>query len=232
MMMRYYSLKTDQIKAIVFDLDDTLYPQVSYKRSGFRVVAAWLADNLGLAQSTVYTELESILHHYGAAYPKMFDRLVERLGMRKDVVVKLVRAFVEHEPAIGCYEGVLPLLNRLRAKYHLGILTDGRYDVQQKKISALGLKNYVDEILCSDSIGLEKPAMQLYAWFEEKFQISGEKLMYVGDNPGKDFLGANKRKWTTVRVMTGDCDKRDLPSDFQAHFEIPAVESIERLLVP
>ena len=123
----------------------------------------------------------------------------------------MVRLFVEHEPWIRCYDGVIPMLSRLRKKYCLGILTDGRFTVQQKKISVLGLENQVDEILYSDIMGREKPALELFEWFEEKFKIAGENLLYVGDNPKKDFYGANIRRWCTVCVMTGENRDAGLP---------------------
>ena len=193
-----------KIKGIVFDLDDTLYPQVSYKKSGFNVVSTWIQEHHYIDQSVVLLALETILNQYGAAYPYMFDRLVERLRLNQTLVPQMVSEFIEHEPQISCYDGVIPLLSRLRRKYRLGILTDGRLSVQQKKIRALGLNNQIDAILCSDMLKLKKPAIELFQWFERKFKLKGENLIYVGDNPKKDFYGANLSGWFTVRVMTGE----------------------------
>ena len=219
-----------QIKGIVFDLDDTLYPQVSYKRSGFKVVSAWIQKYHNIDQSVILLALETILNQYGAVYPYMFDRLVERLNLEQSLVPEMVRVFIDHEPQINCWTGVLPMLSRLRSRYHLGILTDGRLTVQQKKIRALGLEQSVDQILCSDALGLQKPAMELFRWFEKKFELYGKNLMYVGDNPRKDFIGVRALRWFTIRVRTGEYAATAVPDSFDADLFIDRVGQLESLI--
>jgi putative hydrolase of the HAD superfamily len=219
-----------RIKAIVFDLDDTLYPQIEYKRSGFKVVASWLADKKGVDSSTVMQALEAILNQFGASYPYMFDRLAELIKIGPHVVPEMVCRFIEHKPRICCYDGVIPMLTRLKNKYRLGILTDGCLTVQQKKIDALGLSDRVDKILCSDLIGLEKPATELFEWFENRFQLLGEDLMYVGDNPQKDFYGANCRGWRTVMVNTGQPLSASIRAGYEPQVEVPTVVDLEARL--
>jgi N-acetylneuraminate synthase len=219
------------IKAIVFDLDDTLYPQIAFKRSGFAVVSRWVSENCNRKRSVVSSHLEDILKNYGPSYPYMFDRLVEQLQLKRNVIAEIVRVFIEHRPKIQCYRGVRTMLAEMRKYYHLGILTDGRYSVQEKKISALELENKVDSILCSDRLGLSKPASELFQWFEEKFNLNGRNMMYVGDNPKKDFYGGNKRDWTTVRVMTGENRDIKCKANFKPRFEIDSINSLEALLL-
>ena len=223
--------KLKDIKGIVFDLDDTLYDQASFKKSGFRAVAAWCETSLKLEKAVVAAELEEIMECRGPSYPYMFDQLAEKMGLGKETVPEMVRVFVEHEPRIQCYDGVLEMLTRLMRTYRLGILTDGRADVQQRKIRALGLKEKMDEILYSDSMGLEKPDVDLFQWFEEKFKMPGFNMMYVGDNPKKDFYGAKLRNWTTVRVLTGEYQNIDCASAFESFLEISSVINLRPLLI-
>lgn len=218
------------IRGIVFDLDDTLYPQISYKRSGFKVVSNWVASQFNLEPFSVLSELEHILTQRGPSYPHMFDRLAERLKINAGFVSEMVRVFIEHEPQIRCYDGVIPVLSRLRRNYRLGILTDGRFTVQQKKIRALELAQQVDEILYSDIMGLEKPALELFQWFEEKLLMTGERLLYVGDNPKKDFYGANIRRWCTICVMTGENRDSGLNKWFKSQYSIPSIIDLEKFL--
>ncbi len=219
-----------KIQAIIFDLDDTLYPQIEYKRSGFKVVAAWMAEKIGIDPKIVLHELEKILTKFGASYPYMFDRLVERLDLNPDIVPELIRVFIEHEPDINCFDGVVPMLERLRKKYRLGILTDGRLSVQKKKVKALGLDKMIDKILYSDELGLEKPAIELFQWYERTFFLKGRELIYVGDNPKKDFLGAKHLNWESVKVATGEGIYQRLSSCCQARINLDSVVDLERLL--
>ena len=211
-------------------MDDTLYPQISYKRSGFSVVARWLASRLDLCPSAILSELEDIIALYGPSYPYMFDRLAERLTLSNPFIPQMVRIFIEHEPRIRCYNGVIPMLSRLRRKYRLGILTDGRLAIQQKKIVALGLENQVSRVLYSDVLGLEKPAIELFEWFEDVFSIGGTHMMYVGDNPKKDFYGANSRGWISVMVKTGEIRRHTNKSDCEPRIEIPSVTFLEKAI--
>lgn len=212
-----------RIHGIVFDLDDTLYPQKEFKRSGFRAVSSWVAAQFEIDQRSILSELEDILSEYGASYPEMFNRLAERLGLKAEDVPEMVQVFIAHEPRISCYTGVTELLSKLRPDYRLGILTDGRYAVQLKKIKALGLEKMVDEILCSDQIGLEKPAPELYHWFEKKFNLPGKHLMYIGDNPEKDFYGANKRGWYTISVLSGEKKVNGFTEMYNSAYTIPSI---------
>ena len=102
------------------------------------------------------------------------------------------------------------------------------YNFEEKKITAP--ETEVDEILCSDLLGLEKPANELFEWFESKLAMTGRDLMYVGDNPRKDFYGANLRSWTSVRVMTGENHNIKCKSAFKASLPIPSVIDLETLL--
>ena len=82
------------IRGVVFDLDDTLYPQISYKRSGFKVVSKWVASQFNLEPSTVSSELEDILTQHGPSYPYMFDRLVDHLALDERFVSEMVQITV------------------------------------------------------------------------------------------------------------------------------------------
>ena len=218
------------IKGIVFDLDDTLYPQASFKRSGFRVVAGWVAKHYSFNAATILNELEDIMQQKGASYPFMFNDLVNRLNIDRKDILEMVAAFIEHEPTISCYSKVHETLACLRKRYKLGLLTDGRLGVQQRKIKALELAPYFDKILCSDSMGLEKPATELYEWFERNFQMMGRELMYVGNDPSKDFFGANVRDWTTVQLLTSENKTVECEPTFSASFETSSLDDFEKLL--
>ncbi len=192
------------IKGLVFDLDDTLYLQADYKRSGFKAVANWLEEHENLERREVYTALNDILEEKGPSHPYIFDLFVTQKNLDPKLVKTLVDLFIKHQPQISCFEGVINMFNRLRKKYQLGILTDGRHSSQQKKIEALKLEPLCKYILYSDSLKLSKPAPELFQRFEKKFNLCGKQLAYIGDNPKKDFIGAKERKWKTIRVLTGE----------------------------
>lgn len=218
------------LAGIVFDLDDTLYPQIEYKRSGFRVVAEWAAAHVGVDCSSCVDELEKILAEKGPSYHYMFNDLVSKFGLNKKHVPAMVEIFRAHEPRIACYPKVLETLEYLREDLRTGILTDGPWEVQQRKVAALGLEERVDVILYSDALGMEKPEPALFEWFESKFNLCGYELAYAGDNPRKDFVGARSRGWTTIRVLTGEHVNEEAVPGHEADIVVKSPAELEALV--
>ena len=74
----------------------------------------------------------------------------------------------------------------------MGIITDGRSKTQRNKILALGLEQWISESnwIISEEIEAEKPNEKGYLMY-----------YYVGNNPKKDFKGANELGWTTICLL-------------------------------
>ena len=192
---------------IVFDLDDTLYLQADFKRSSFKAVGNWLEAE-GLAPSALATEtLEHILRDHGPSYGSMFDRLADRLKLDPALVPGMVEVLRSHRPELELFPGVREMLLRLSGRTRLGLLTDGLARVQRAKVAGLKIEGLFNRIVYSDELGTNKPDERLFAIFEEEFALPGSSLVYVADNPEKDFFGASGRGWLTVRVRTGEHDR-------------------------
>ncbi len=219
------------VKGIVFDLDDTLYPQVSFKRSGFRAVASRLAEQASADYDTVLAVLGDILQQEGPSYSHMFDDALQRLGIEQVAVANLIDVFRNHVPQIELYPGVEDLLKTLRTTRRVGLLTDGLAQVQRNKVAALGLDAAMDALLFSDELATQKPDERLFAWFEQRFHFAASQLLYVGDNPAKDFYGARRRGWQTLRVLTGEHATATPPGDlYSADDTLDKVTELSALL--
>jgi putative hydrolase of the HAD superfamily len=189
------------IQAVIFDLDDTLYSERDYVRSGFRAVAEWCAANLGIPASSGYAELESLFER--GVRQETFDQwLGSRNAASPERVAQLVRVYREHEPAIRSFPEAAPLLQCLRTGHRLGLLSDGWLAVQRRKLSALGLAQHFDAIVFSDELGRElwKPHTRPFEVILQKLGCSAGEAVYVGDNPAKDFLGARRAGLATIWV--------------------------------
>ena len=220
-----------RLGAIVFDLDDTLYPQVEFTRSGFSAVAEWSQRNGIGAADRVVAVLDELLRSHGAVHPRLFDLAIERLGISPGVLPVWIEVFRGHAAAIEPYPGVAAMLQGLAGRYRLGLLTDGLASVQRGKVAALGFGGSFAHLVFSDERSTCKPDVRLYAEFEREFALPPDALLYVGDNPDKDFLGARARGWQTLRVLTGTHAQRTPPSSAHAAaFEIAAVTDLPRLL--
>jgi putative hydrolase of the HAD superfamily len=189
-------------RAIVFDLDDTLYPEPEFVASGFRAVAKWAEQTLGIDSVLGLAELHSI-HGRGPKGHTFNEWLVMHNLDKGDWAREAVRVYREHDPAIKPFPEVPALLSSFKGRYLLGLVSDGYLDVQRRKLRALGLADCFDATVFSDEWGREawKPSPRPFQILLERFgHLPGEKAVYVGDNPAKDFLGARRAGMTSVQV--------------------------------
>ena len=178
----------DNLKAIVFDLDDTLYSEKEYVRSGYKAVACFLpyVEN---AESKLWTA-------FGNNLPAI-DTVLENEGIYSENLKRqCLDVYRCHKPSIHLYDGVLEMFNELRCRrIDVGIITDGRPKGQWAKIKALGLENYAKHIIVTDEMGgieFRKPCEKAFLLMAEKMKLSYQDMCYVGDNIQKDFVAPEK----------------------------------------
>lgn len=176
---------TTLLKCLVLDLDDTLYPEISYLHSAYRFIAAKIS-----------AEPEALSTHMLQQYhagENVFEQLVYDYGIDK---ITLLDWYRFHQPDISLYPAVLETLNSYTAEYQYAVITDGRSKTQRNKLYALGLMPYLNSIVISEEIGSEKPSTANY---EKVMQdLKCEHYIYVGDNLKKDFVTAKRLGWTTI----------------------------------
>lgn len=210
-------------RGVVFDIDDTLYLERDYVRSGFDHVARQLAANPTEADAWstwLWTAFGSGVRH------DTFDRFLRAHPNIRDrwTVADLVAVYRAHEPLIGLEDDVVDLLRRLRREGRaLGALSDGPSLSQSAKVNALGLAAWFDPIILTDDLGpgRSKPSMVGFALVERSWRLSGAAITYVADNPEKDFVAPRRLGWQTIRLRRdgqlhrdveprGDADRPDL----------------------
>jgi len=205
------------IQAIVFDLDDTLYPERAYTLSGFQAVVTWAEEHLGIPHHQGFAELRRLFEE--GVRGDTFNRWLESHGFQPDDwVPQMVQVYREHNPHIEPYPEVPELLQRLRPRYRLGLVSDGYAEVQRRKLAALGLTSCFDALVFSDEWGREawKPNTWPFETVLERLGVTGPEAIYVADNPHKDFLGARQVGMWTVRVRRSD--------GLYSHLEPPSSE--------
>lgn len=193
------------IRGVVFDLDDTLYLETEYVRSGFWHIAAHLG-NLGRFGRD---QLFNCLWEWFQAGVRgdIFNRLLalDPILAQQMTVEKLVTEYRSHAPSIRLQPHVVALLQMLRARgYRVGVLSDGPLASQQAKVVALGLDAQCDLVVLTDQWGQPfwKPHPRGYKHFQRQWGLPPNELLYVGDNPLKDFVTPRGMGWFTVRLHT------------------------------
>ncbi len=224
-----------KLRALIFDLDDTLYPERSYVLSGFSAVADWIHDHLGDPASKVLGELVEL--HDGGSRGDTFDLWLIEQGLDVEAYVPvLIDVYRRHRPAIKPFDVVPGLLVRLHDRYRLGIVSDGFGPVQRLKLEALGLEDHFDATIFSDEIGREawKPSAEPFRQILTKLEVIPMEAAYIGDNPLKDFAGPRALGMQTILVRTPrGYHAGDLPPTPRhvPHFSINGLAELEDILL-
>src|SRR5262249_41821728 len=119
-------------RAIIFDLDDTLYPLEWFVQSGFVAAARWLEAEHGIDPETVVDLLRRA--RQTGERGREFQVLCGRFCLPVSTVPALVRVVREHEPRIHLPETTSAILGELHRTWRVGVLTNGLPDVQRRKV--------------------------------------------------------------------------------------------------
>ena len=180
----------------VFDLDDTLYPEIDYVRSGMAHVCDWLLESFGIDLR------EQLALAVAAGERNWLEFLAQRASLPASAVSSLLWIYRLHRPAINLAPDCALLLDHLQsAGVPTLVLTDGRSITQRLKLKALGLSRL--PALISEDWGDEDKRSPT-RFREVMARFPDKTWLYVGDNPAKDFVVPRDLGWRTVGVKTGD----------------------------
>jgi putative hydrolase of the HAD superfamily len=192
------------ITTVVFDLDDTLYDEIEYCKSGFAAVA----DSLAKLPEVPPAEriFRALWGQFASGNRKgTFNAALDELNISFDdkLVGKLVNVYRSHIPKITLPQDSRDVLCELNTKYTLALLTDGFLPAQQLKVQALGIEKFFKCIIYTEQLGREywKPSP---AGFEKIMQIlkaEPENIVYIADNEKKDFIAPNKLGFLSVQLI-------------------------------
>lgn len=95
-------------------------------------------------------------------------------------------------------DGAIETLQRLSSRYLIGVLTNGFTEVQYRKLRSTGLDRFIQRMIISDEIGVQKPDARLFRYAERETGASPGNIIMVGDNPLNDIQGALNAGWHAI----------------------------------
>ena len=191
------------IKAVIFDLDDTLYGDFkTCDRLGFDVCAAYAAAHCGVTREAFLSavlESKAALQERLPAEPEMHDRVLYMQGALERLGVPAIRhAEALHDlywnalyENMKLREGVSELLEALQKKQITTLCcTNMLAAVQMRKLCLLGIADRIDFLVTSEEAGRDKPERPIFELALQKAGCAPEEALMVGDNFRHDILGA------------------------------------------
>jgi putative hydrolase of the HAD superfamily len=192
------------ITTVVFDLDDTLYDEIEYCKTGFTAVAEFLAE---LPEASSAERIfRALWKQFTAGNRKnTFNAALIELGISYEdkFIDELVNVYRNHIPTIQLPQNSRDVLRELRAKYTLALITDGFLPAQQLKVQSLGIEEYFKCIVYTEQLGREfwKPSPAGFEKIIQSLNTKPENMVYIGDNEKKDFIAPNKLGFLTVQLI-------------------------------
>ena len=193
-------LATRPVKCVVFDVDDTLYLERDYVRSGFKAVGHHIEQRFGTGD---FFRLAWAAFEQGARNT-VFNQVLADCGVEVDetLIIELIDVYRTHTPAIQLLPDARRVIEQLHGSIALAAITDGPQSSQRAKVNALGLPRWIDPIVITEELGPDrsKPHPMAFEQVEQATGCHGEQSVYIGDNPTKDFKAPHALGWHTVRI--------------------------------
>lgn len=221
------------IKAITFDLDDTLWDIWPVVERAERLLQEWLAARYPLiSEQFTPLELRGLCSEIAVAYPAIaHDRTrlrkaalqlaAKRSGYSEFDVEAAFAVFYTARNAVELFADVRPVLTRLAQRYTLASLSNGNADVR-----LIGLDDVFTFSLNAVDAGAAKPERQMFELACHRLGVAPAQIVHVGDDPEHDVQGAANAGFRTVWLnRTG----RDWPGGLTADAEVcdlPALEAV------
>lgn len=219
------------MKALVFDLDDTLYNEADFVHGAFMEVSRHLSEKHCINEEELYRTMIMLLEKKDRG--RIFNDICDIYKLNEDIG-NLIEIYRNAAPKISLYEDAGHFLKYCLGKYKSGLITDGKYYVQWNKIKLLGIKKYFDSIIVTDDHGKDfwKPSTKPYIMMSDMLGVTLDSMVYIGDNPQKDFYGARQLGIKTVRVIrkAGNHIGLRLGSDYEADIEISNMYELEKAI--
>jgi putative hydrolase of the HAD superfamily len=212
-------------RAVIFDLDDTLYPVRRFRRSGWAAVAEHLERTRGLDCVRSLRVLTGVID--GARRGQELQVLLDAWRLPAGLLSELLDVFRAHRPHLPLPDVSKHILASLRRNWTLGILTNGSAPVQERKVRALGLAPLVDSVVYAveHGGGLGKPEAAPFRAILSRLGTEPSRTVFVGDDEWCDIGGARRLGMRTVRLTawTGLSGESRADAVIQSLSELPSV---------
>jgi putative hydrolase of the HAD superfamily len=216
---------------LVFDLDVTLYDEITFVKSGFKAVADFLEQKYGINSSESYQFMLDDLAKSGRG--KIFNNILQKHNLEnKANITKCLTIYRTHFPNISLSPDAVNCLNRFSG-WHKYIVTDGNKVVQHNKIEALGLYSKFNKCFITHRYSKKhsKPSPYCFLKISELEKVDPNEVVYIGDNPKKDFVNIKPLGFNTIRILKGEYQGLEVSKAYDAAYKIKSLDELTEAFI-
>ena len=224
------------IKAVVFDLDNTLMDFMKMKTlSCEEALSAMIDAGLEIDKKTALKKLFSLYDEYGIEFHEAFQVFLKNELGKIDwkILASGVNAYRRvKESFLAPYPHAKITLIKLREMgLRLGIVSDAPRIKAWLRLTGIGIADFFDEVVTlDDAKGKYKPNILGFRLITKKLDVMPEDVVFVGDNPSRDIKGANKAGMITVLARYGEWKMQGKAKSEKADYEIDDIIEILNII--
>lgn len=206
------------IKAVYFDLDDTLCAYWTAAKYGLRtafedhpehgltvdeILAAWAIEFRSFVETIGKTHWYEKYRTSGEiTRAELMRRTLERLGVYDDeLAFQLSHTYhVERQAALELFPEAWEVLEKLHGNYQMGLITNGPSDIQQQEIEKLNIRPFFEHFFIEGELGFGKPDPRVMELAQEAVGIPADQILFVGNSYKHDIVPAQEAGWKTAWI--------------------------------
>ena len=208
------------IKAIIFDLDNTLVDFMLLKRAAVdAAVNAMIDAGLNLSSEKIKEKINSIYDSEGIEYQQVFDKMFKEILGKVDYKIMsagIVAYRKAREAALKPYPGVLPaLIELIKMGLKLAVVSDAPSKEAWLRLSYINFQHFFDVVITYDETRERKPSPVPFNMALKELNLKADECLMIGDWAERDMVGAKAVGMKTVFARYGDTFNTENPdSDY------------------
>lgn len=207
------------IKAILFDLDNTLVDFMKMKRLASEAAVSAMVDyGLKMNEQKAMEKLFKMYNDYGFEDQTIFDRFIKDVQGYLDyrILAGAITAYRKVKAGnLATYPHARYTLIRLREKgLKLGIVSDAPEKQAWLRLAELNLMEFFDIIIAVGGTGMEKPHKMPFEKALKELKLTPDEILFVGDNPERDIKGAKAVGMKTALAKYGQIKTEGPNADY------------------
>lgn len=222
------------IQAVFFDMDDTLYDTSGFASIARRAAVKSMVHNgLQCSEEEGYDHLMEIVREKGSNYSKHFNILTNDINGSEDPLIIVNGIITYHNTKFAMLKlqpDSFAILLYLKSKgYKVGLITNGKEFKQWEKLIRLGLYPFFDEIVTSESVGVEKPDAKIYQIAMDRLNVTKGTSIMVGNNFDVDIMGAYNAGMQSMIINSKLTDEQNKKLE-QLNYQVRQLDTLTDIM--
>ena len=196
-----------RIEAVVFDLDDTLWPIAPVIERAEKAMAGWIrthapdvaarwdVNTLKLLRASLVAANPAIANDVMALRRGTILAAFDECGGSAKQAEQAFAFFRAERQKVAFYPDALPALQRLSQRFRLGVISNGFANVEE-----IGIAHHFETVVSAHEVGVSKPAPEIYSACAERMALAPQRMLYVGDDPANDIIGPMRAGWSAAWI--------------------------------